>query len=151
MNQSIPSGQYQLIIVVDAQDLHGLNQCSFIERYGIQPQDISLMDGETPYCELNLDSADLQEVALSIASQNINADIQVLPSLDKAFYGLGITFNAYVRRGDDTGEVHINSKDNDNTAHELEILLKELNGKGITQADEIIKGKIAEFHPHGWV
>lgn len=30
-------------------------------------------------------------------------------------------------------------------------MLEELNAQGITQADELIKSKIQEFHPHGWV
>lgn len=71
--------------------------------------------------------------------------------LKKQWFGFGMRYNAYVRQGEETGIVHINEKSLDNTAYELTLLLEELNAQGITQADELIKSKIQEFHPYGWV
>ncbi len=147
----IPEGDFQLIITFLPSDAPKMAECAFSQALGIQSDSIAVLEGEHPYCEVQLCSANLREVATQIAQANINADIQVLPPLKKQWLGFCMSYNAYVRQGEETGIVHINEKSHDNTAYELTLLLEELNAQGITQADELIKSKIQEFHPYGWV
>lgn len=151
MSNIIPSEEYVLIIVTKAENVERLQQCDFIPTYGINLNEVIIMDADNPYCEIQLDSANLNDIAQDIARQNIDADIQVLPTLNQQKYGVCIQFNAYVRQGDGLGEVHINSKSDENIAYEFTQLVKDLEAKGITQASEMIQSKILELHPHGWV
>lgn len=152
MEQVIPEGRYNLTILMAEKFLPAFGGSNIIKDHGINKQDLVMFEEvEKPYFEVNLNDAEIKDVVNSLIAQKIEADIQVLPLYQDERYQTSVSFNAFVRNRGNKTLSYINSKDEENLAYELQIVLGSLNMNCIHEADQIILHKINDLHPVGWV
>ncbi len=152
MQQIIPDGHYNLVILMAEKFLSVFTQTCLIHKHGIAVQDLTVFeDSEKPYFEVNIEHADISDVVNSLINHDIEADIQVLPLYQDENYKTSVGFNAFVRDCGDQTLCYINSKEEEEAAAELQSMLANLNANGIHEADTLILARINELHSVGWV
>lgn len=140
-----------LVIEFLAKDLNAFNSCSAWESNAINPEHIitheAVADCNHEYCEIEVFVNSGYDVFKSLADAKINCDIQLSPSPTSCQLGLSYWESIFIR----SGEIHSNSKAQENAAYELNLLLKHLNKLGNHTIDEEIKRRCHELHPYSWV
>lgn len=152
MQQVIPEGRYNLTILMAEKFLQVFGGSSIAKDHGLNKQDIVVFeDVEKPYFEVNLHQVEIKDIVNILIDQKIEADIEVMPLYQDEHYQTSVSFNAFVRNRGSQTLSYINSKDEENLAYELQIVLSSLNLNCIHEADQIISHRINELHPVGWV
>lgn len=151
MQELVPTGNFKLTILVPAQYMDAFKQTGLLTTYDKANEELVIMDeAEKPYFEVNLDDAYIHEVVMDLMAGKVEADIQVLPLFEDSE---AISYNAFVRNIDNEFKCFINSKDDENSAYELQLALLELNKNNIHEADEIMLKRIDNLHSLkvGWL
>ena len=155
MQQMIPTGFFKLNLLIPAQYFDAFKQTDILDIYAVSPDELFIMeDTDKPYFEVDLDDAQISDVVNSLISNNVEADIQVLPLFNDSDSGeIRVNYNAFIRNIDGVFTCFINSKDEEALAYGLYEALNELNKNNIHEADEIMLNRINELHSLkvGWL
>lgn len=161
MINDIPSGIYDLDILIPHNHLAVVKQLGFVEQHNLSDDDFCVFEENmtrsisgvihSPYIEIHLEDANIAEIVSDLIKGNVEADIQVLPLYQDPNYTNRVDFNVFLRNNNGVVTSYINQKDQEDIAYELTVLLNELHEKGIHEADEHIIAKINGLHSLGWI
>lgn len=150
MEKCIPQGQYDLSIIMPGKYLRTIQDSLLLAEHGIFTGELYVIDAVKPYIEIELEDANIQEVVNEMIQKNIEADIEVRPSVNENMQ-IDHGFKAYTRHTNEGTVSYVNSIKEDDIAYELTMALNELNEKGIHEADEVLLKRINQSHSIGWV